>query len=84
MVGGWNLPKPSAEFQMKISSQDCIELFFFTNKHQELHYLKKAQKNLLITKKSFNMKISSSVCKLYNEFTQFALENIEILDINTI
>ena len=84
MVGSWNLPPPSAEFQMKISSQDCIELFFFTNKHQELHYFKKAQKNLLITKKSFNMKISFSVCKLYNEFTQFALENIEILDINTI
>jgi len=49
MVGGWNLPKPSAEFQMKISSQDCIELFF-TNKHQELHYLKKS------TKKPFDYK----------------------------
>ena len=77
------MDRPSAEFQIK-NVVTKLHRRIFTSKHQELHYFKKAQKNLLITKKSFNMKISSSVCKLYNEFTQFALENIEILDINTI
>ena len=65
-----------------MSSQNCIEEFLQVSTRNFI-ILKKHKKTFDYQKKCYNMKIIF-FCKLYNEFTQSAFENIEILDINTI